>query len=156
MSEVRFDPPSPEAIKFIADNMRQGDVDEVKASTRHTPFQALKSSVEKSSFCVVVVIDDIPVTILGLVIHDYLSGVGVPWLLSATQALNHRRKFLELSPPVIDEMLRICPKLVNYVYAENKISIRWLKWLGFTVEKAIPSGLNGAMFHRFSKEIQNV
>lgn len=153
MSVVRYERPTDDAIKFIADNMRQGDAIEVMASGEHTPIEALTLSVKSSDSAVVVFIDDVPVAAFGLVRRDYLSGSGVPWLLSAEQALAHRRKFLELSPQVIDEMLQICPKLVNFVHSENKVSIRWLKWLGFVLEEAEPIGKNGAMFHRFSKEI---
>lgn len=149
---VRFGPPTEEAIQFIADNMRKADVIEVWAAGRHTPIEALELSMKRSKKSVIVYDDDIPLTALGLVLRDFLSSVGVPWLLSAEQALKHKRKFLELSPPVIQEMLDICPKLVNYVHAENKLSIRWLQWLGFTIEDPKPAGLSGELFHRFIME----
>ncbi len=133
--------------------MRKADREEIIASSWRAPYEALRDSVSRSSFAVVVEIDGVPVTILGLVVHDILSGCGVPWLLSSEHALKHKRQFLELSPPAIQEMLSICPKLVNYVHSENKISIRWLKWLGFVIEDAKPVGVNGEMFHRFSMEV---
>ena len=149
---VRFGEPTPEAIKFISDNMRKEDVAEVWASGRYTPLEALEMSMKYSKKAVVVYDDDIPLTVLGLVLRDFLSGIGVPWLLSAEQALKHKRKFLELSPPVIEEMLDICPKLVNHVHIDNKLSIRWLKWLGFTIEDPKPTGMHGELFCRFTME----
>ena len=99
-----------------------------------------------------IVINNTPVAVLGLAIRNFLSGVGVPWLLSAKQALNHKRQFLILAKPFIDEMLKTCPKLVNNVYAGSTLSIRWLQWLGFTVEPAMPIESTGEMFHRFYME----
>lgn len=149
---VKFGPPTQEAIQFIADNMREEDIIEVWASGRHTPIEALEMSIKKSRKAVIVYADDVPLAALGIVLRDFLSGVGVPWLLSADQALKHKRQFLELSPPVIEEMLDLCPKLVNYVHAENRLSIRWLEWLGFTIEDAKSTGPAGELFHRFTME----
>lgn len=149
---VKFGPPTKEAIQFIADNMRAEDVIEVWAAGKHTPIESLEMSMKNSRKVVVVYDDDIPLAVLGIVLRDFLSGVGVPWLLSTEQALKHKRQFLELSPPVIEEMLNLCPKLVNHVHAENRLSIRWLKWLGFTIECAKPTGLGGELFHRFTME----
>lgn len=149
---VKFGPPTEEAIQFIADNMRAEDIIEVWAAGRHTPSEALEMSMKNSRKVVVVYDDDTPLAILGIVLRDFLSGTGVPWLLSTEQALKHKRQFLELSPPVIEEMMDMCSKLVNYVHADNKLSIRWLKWLGFTIEDAEPLGVTKEMFHRFTME----
>ena len=149
---VKFGPPTPEAVQFIADNMREADAIEVWAAYRHTPIEALELSIKNSYTCMIVYGDDVPLTALGLVLRGFLSDTGVPWLLSAEQALDHRKEFLRLSPPVIDKMLQIRPKLVNYVHTENKLSIRWLKWLGFIIENPEPMKTTGELFHRFHKE----
>ena len=150
---VKFERPTPEAIKFIADNMRHADAVEVMAMCGYTPRQALRVSMECSRMSAVVLADGVPLAILGLGVRDVLLGIGTPWLLSSEQAVKHKRQFLELSPPVIQEMLTICPKLVNYVHSENSLSIRWLKWLGFTMDEPLPIGINGEMFHRFHMEV---
>lgn len=152
MLVIRFGPPTPEAIQFIADNMREADAIEVWAANKHTPIEALDLSVRHSHTCMIVYDDDIPLTALGLVLRGFLSDTGVPWLLSAEQALDHRKEFLRLSPSVIDKMLQIRPKLVNHVHVGNKLSIRWLKWLGFTIEDPEPMKATGELFHRFHKE----
>ena len=152
MSQVKFGKPTPAALKFIADNMRKADADEVWASGRYTPTEAIELSVRGSKKLVVVYADDTPLTVLGVVPRGVLSDVGIPWLLSAEQALNYKREFLKLSPPVIDEMLDIYPKLVNHVHSKNKLSIRWLKWLGFTIEDPELIRTTGELFHRFHME----
>lgn len=152
MSEIRFERPTEQHIRFIAANMRDEDAVEVHALGGYTPLDALEISIRNSERAVTVLGDGVPLTMLGLVKPILLSDIGVPWLLSARQALDYKRQFLELSPPVIDDMLQTCPKLINFVHSENKLSIRWLKWLGFTIEPAIPMGPFGAMFHPFHKE----
>jgi hypothetical protein len=149
---VKFKKPTNKAIQFIADNMREEDVNEVWASGKYTPIEALELSLKHSKKSMVVYADDIPIAALGVVSRDFLSGVGVPWLLSAEQALKHKRYFLELAPPIIKEMLMTYSKLVNHVHVENKLSIRWLKWLGFTIEDPAPLRTTGELFHQFHME----
>lgn len=150
MSAVKFTRPTEEAIRFIAANMRQQDADEVWATGRNTPLIALQKSVDSSHFSLLITgDDDTPLTLLGLRVENIITDIGVPWLLSADQALNHRKEFLRQSPPVIDEMLQICSRLENWVHDKNTVSIRWLRWLGFTIDPAKPVGVDGEMFHRF-------
>lgn len=141
--------PTPEAIRFIADNMREADAVEVMASGGYTPVEALEVSIKASLIVGIVYHDDTPLTALGMTRPNLVSNVGIPWLLSAEQALKYKREFLRLSPPVIQEMLDICPELVNHVHIENKLSIRWLMWLGFTVEDPKPINTTGELFRRF-------
>ena len=149
---VEFRKPSPDAVRFIADNMREADRIEVWASNRYTPLEALELSMSRSKKSVIVYGDGVPLTALGVVSRGFLSDIGVPWLLSAEQALKYRKQFLKLSPPVIEEMLDMYPKLVNHVHVENRLSIRWLKWLGFTIEDPEPIRTTGELFHRFTME----
>jgi hypothetical protein len=153
--EVKFTKPTPELIEVIAANMRQADVDEVWASNHHTPIDALINGLKVSDRSVVVIVDDEPCAMIGLVIRDILSGVGVPWLLSTDGALKNKRNFLIQVPSVIDEMLTVCPKLFNYVHIKNKISINWLRRIGFTIDKPLPYGVDNELFHKFHLERSN-
>lgn len=154
--EIKFIQPSIELIRMIASDMREADAAEVWASHRHTPEEALMKGWEMSDFSTVVTIDGVPCAMLGLVIHDILSDSGIPWLLGTDEALKHKRQFIKLVPDVISEMLEICGRLFNYVHAENKVSIRWLKRIGFTIEDSKPYGLGGELFHRFHLEVNHV
>lgn len=149
---IEFIKPTEELIKVIAENMRDADAAEVWASHRHTPLQALMSGWESSHKAAIVSVNGRPCVMLGLVVRDVLTGTGVPWLLGTDYALKHAREFLKLSPPVIEEMLHMCPRLFNYVHADNIVSIRWLKWLGFKVDAPLPHGPKGELFHRFHME----
>lgn len=147
--EVKFVEPTRDLIDVIANDMRQDDVDEIWASNHHTPIEALMSGWEKSTLSTVVLVNDEPCVMLGLVIRDILSGNGVPWLLGTNNALKYKRQFFTQVPAVIDEMLSVCPKLYNYVHVNNTVSIKWLKWIGFIIDEPLPYGLDNEMFHKF-------
>ena len=140
MSSVKFLQPTTELIEAIAADMRQADVDEIWASNHYTPVEALTAGWNKSYRSVIVTVNDEPCVMLGLVIHDILTGTGVPWLLGTNNALKYKRHFITQVPDVIDEMLDICPILFNYVHVDNKISIRWLKHIGFIFDEPVPYG----------------
>lgn len=137
--------------------MRRADLDEVKATSNSDPVTALHRCVKSSDLCATVEANGVPIAVLGLSVLNILTGIGSPWLLSTEQALNHKREFLRLSPPVVREMLQLCPTLYNYVHCDNKVSIRWLKWLGFTFSnKPIEYGVNNELFYRFEMRADHV
>lgn len=150
MAVVKFESPSDEALRFIANTMREQDEIEVRASNDFSPLEAVIKGVELSDFSTVAYINGTPCCVFGLTKGDLLSGIGVPWLLSSTEVLKYKREILLHSRRVVDEMLSMCPYLVNHVHADNIVSIRWLKWLGFTLQQPEPFGPKGDYFHRFS------
>ena len=150
--EVKFIKPTQELIEAIAADMRQADVDEVWASNHYTPIEAMMSSWKASNQSVIVTVNDEPCVMIGLVIRDILSGAGIPWLLGTDNALKYKRHFLVQVPDIIDEMLTICPRLYNYVHAKNKISVSWLKRIGFTIDEPTFFGRDDELFHKFHLE----
>jgi len=150
--KVDFVKPTREMVEVIAANMRQADADEVWASNHYTPTEAMLSSWKASDKSMIVTVNDEPCVMIGLVIRDILSGAGIPWLLGTNAALKHKRHFLIQVPDVINEMLGICPNLYNYVHAKNKISVSWLKRIGFTIDEPVPFGRDNELFHKFHLE----
>ena len=149
---AEFVKPTRELVEAIAADMRQADADEVWVSSHQTPIEALLEGWKASDFAVIVTVDGEPCVMMGLVIRDILTGAGVPWLLGTENALKYKRHFITQVPPVIDEMSSICPRLFNYVHTENKVSMQWLKRIGFTIDDPIPFGLDKELFHRFHLE----
>lgn len=150
--EVKFIQPTVKLIEIIADDMRQADIDEVWAARHHSPIDALMIGWEMSDLSVVVTVNDEPCVMLGLVVRDILSGAGIPWLLGTEGALKYKRQFLTQVPPIIDEMLNVCPMLYNYVHVENKVSIKWLKRIGFAIDEPLQYGCENELFHKFHLE----
>ncbi len=148
-SVIKFKQCTQCAIEYVADNMRTADVVEITAASGTPPLLTLNNGVDASMLSAVAYANDEPIAVLGLVSRGLLSDTGVPWLLGTHSAMKHKRAFLQESPPVIAEMLRHTSKLENWVHAKNKTSIRWLKWLGFTIDEPVPFGVSGELFHRF-------
>jgi len=137
--------------------MRQDDINEIWASNHSTPIEALLNGWKVSDYSMILTVNNEPLVMLGLVIKDILTGTGVPWLLSTCNSLKYKRYFITQVPAILDEMLNICPNLYNYVHVDNKTSIRWLKKIGFIIEKPIKYGRNNEMFHKFHfKRVDNV
>jgi hypothetical protein len=137
-------------LQFIAENMRNDDIEEVRAASNKTPIKAITDGVRISDFSSVAVINGDVVAVMGVVKGSTLSDSGVAWLLGTTYISKHRREFLDNSHKVLNAMLDICPELSNYVHAKNKTSIRWLSWLGFQINDPEPFGVNNELFHEFT------
>lgn len=149
---TEFVKPTKEHVNHIANNMRSDDAVEVMASHGHTPLEALINGWNISDYSVIVTCKDEPVVMYGMSVNSLVTGFGTPWMLSTDGLLKYRKDLLKYTPMVVDQMLDICPRLVNYVHVDNKISKRWLRWLGFTIGEVSPYGVGKELFHRFHLE----
>lgn len=80
-----------------------------------------------------------------------MSHVGMPWALGTEEAdmqisayARHSRKFFE-------GVSHAFPVMENYALAENKKTLRWLRWMGFDMDEPAPYGCFGVPFVRFGK-----
>lgn len=149
---VKFVKPTHELVQAIAMDMREADVNEIWASDHYTPVTGLMESWKTSEYSSIFMADNEPCLMVGLAVYSTLGGVGIPWLLGSNAMMKHGSQFMRMGPAVIDEMLNICPKLVNYVHKENEVSVRWLKRVGFEFDEAVPYGVEKELFHRFHLE----
>lgn len=61
-------------------------------------------------------------------------GIGVPWFIQG-EKLKTKNLIIALhSRDVLSKMLDVAPILMNFVDARNRVTIKWLKWLGFIIE----------------------
>lgn len=133
----------------LALRMRQADVDEVWASHHMAPLQALRASMAGSRDTRVGTADGFVICMFGVGGGTILVNSGTPWMLSSVELPEHAMRFLAGSREVIDEMYSKYDYLANHVDARNTLSIRWLKWLGFTVREPKPFGIDERPFCRF-------
>lgn len=153
---VTVRPCQPGDVEHVAAHMREADVDEVWASSASRPLEAVARSVENSEKVWTLVYGDEPVAIFGVVRKSYLSNVGVPWLLGTSKIVDHVPAFLRLSKVYIPIMADGYARLENYVDFRNKLSIRWLQWMGFSIGHLVPSLVLGVKFHRFYMETKKL
>ncbi len=148
-----FRPQTYEAMKFIADNMRQEDVLEVAESGGHSPYAAVLSSVQDSQYSFVCYADEEPLCIFGFN-YDVTDDSAAIWLLG-TDALvspKHRREFLRRSKEFLAEWSTHFGEMYNYVSRDSKITRLWLKSLGFSEEELPEWGVAGTPFVRVSRK----
>lgn len=129
--------------------LRDGDAAEI-AAFGLTPEQALRRSLERAVWAETYLIDGEPAAIVGLGLSSFVGGHGVPWLLTGPACERHKKRFLIESQRQVRRMLDQVSPLINYVAADYVRALRWLSWLGFTLDA--PAPLNGFPFRRIHKE----
>ncbi len=126
--------------------LRRADREEIDALTGGDPQEALAESVARSASAWAGRADGALVCLFGVV----PAGVtGIPWLLGSDAVAAYGRLFLRRNRAYVRAMLRDFPVLANVVDARNAVSIRWLRWLGFTLGTPQPMGVRGLPFIPF-------
>lgn len=140
-----------EDIPELARTMREQDRVEIWHSHGLAPLEALEFSfdlaVENNS-----IISDEGKVIGMFGVGEVAPNIGIPWLLGSDELPKIAREFIPESRKWIERVHERHDLLYNYVYAENSVSIRWLKWLGFSFIRRIDDwGANPAPFYEFVK-----
>ena len=139
----------------IAPNMRSQDAMEIMYSHGSSPLGALQESYKHSKVCNAIVHEDGSVVgMYGLVDSGVLAS---PWLLGTDKLLDTKRVMLPAAKVWVEEMLESYPLLTNFVHADNTVSKRWLKSLGFEFIKLDKEhGVGKQPFYQFVRIKKNV
>lgn len=144
-------PASERHIEQMLGRIRQADIDEFDAGYSLTPERGMRVGLKVSSHCWAGLWDGKVLAVAGLCPTSFVGDHASPWMVG-TRDLERpevRREFLRVSKSVLSHMLSIYPHLENYVDTRNRLAVRWLKWLGFTMHDPEPHGPKGMPFHRF-------
>lgn len=98
------------------------------------PYHALAQSRERSTGSYEVWVGDALVAEWGYRIDSFLSRHASVWCLSFDPADGHRIFFARRSRAIMNELLRHFAVLRCEVHAQHAQAVRWLTWLGFTME----------------------
>ena len=153
MVEVSIGPVTRAGLAHVAAGMRPADRAEVWAAGHRTPHEALERAVGLSTVIRMGHADGEPGAIWGVGPASLLGETGVPWLLGTGLIERHAKLFLRGCPGALDDLQRDFVVLRNLVDARNRLSIRWLRWLGFTIEPAVPHGPDRLPFHPFWRQV---
>jgi hypothetical protein len=132
---------------ILAKKMRKADVVEIDLLAGFTPKQALVESFHASP------LDRHSIILNGEVIGMFgVSNHGgakwaTPWLLASDKITQIPLTFLRHSKHYINS--REYPLLMNYVHAENTLSIAWLKHLGFSFIRQVTGARGRGLFYEF-------
>lgn len=155
MLAVRLYPPTEADIVELAENLREGDKLELERETGSTDYlrvitEAVKRSPE--SFVMVDAYGRVVALFGCSPVGALVSPYGAPWCLGTDQLFKQASALMLVSRRYIHECRLKFPALVNYVDAENDLSIKFLAALGFHFDEPAPYGARGALFHRFWQE----
>lgn len=146
-------------VRYISDNMRQIDRHEIYAMAGSRPYRAVRAGFMLSKRCRVGVVNGSPVCIYGVVNKSVFTTEGSVWMLGTDELRRHAVRFLRMNKESseIDLITKGFDYVDNWCHNENKITIKWLQWLGFNVrDKAEPKGFKGEDFRYFWKDLTNV
>lgn len=148
--EVTITDVTDEDIVELAENMRDADIAEVWRTSMSKPEKAIRRAVSMSQDAWVARCNGDLICIFGVASIGVITKTGSPWLLATDNILKYPFHFLDKSRYYIAEMASNFDRLVNHVDADNKVSIRWLRWLGFDVsKKPKPYGIFEMPFYEF-------
>ena len=90
------------------------------------------------------------VTVFGVSRLNVLSDHVAPWNLSTEEIDKYQFAFARRNKAIVNEWRGKYRLMKNYVHVNNKLSIRWLKWLGFYLHHPVELGQNGELFYPFT------
>jgi hypothetical protein len=157
MTELTFHPPTTDRVQHIADNLREADIIELAITSPDDPVrQILADSVRSSRWAIAAEVDGVPAILYGVAPSEHDPNVGVPWMLATDDLLKVRREFLARCRREVRLMQQRYLVLANEVHRDNAVAIRWLEWLGFTVDRSRPTGPGGALYAFWKGPVRHV
>lgn len=142
----------PSDVDRLAPHLRQSDVEEIWASNRIKPYEALSEGLTSSIFCLSIENNGRVICMFGINPLSVVGDKAVVWMLASNELDKIKIKFLKHSKEFVNMMLSFYPYLFNYVDVRNKKSIEWLKFCGANIEEAKSFGVEESLFHYFSFE----
>lgn len=136
----------------LAEKLRAVDRREILASHHLKPLEAAEAVVTLSDECRTGRANGELVCMFGVKRHTMVSDYGSIWMLGTDLVEKYAVRFLRENQREIEKLSAGFQLLENWCDARNKSTLRWLKWLGFTIEPAQPYGAHGMPFHHFYKE----
>lgn len=150
-SRLTITRPTQRMLTDIGYCLRDADVQEIKAMGGGNPVKALTRSANASEMAWVALWDGVPTVAFGVARESWLPNVGNPWMLATDGILAMKTTFVRGSIEFVELMHKPFDILRNYVDVRNKVSVQWLKWLGFTLLPPKPYGPRKKLFHEFYK-----
>lgn len=154
-TDYHIRPSRPEDVKLLGPKIREIDRREVRAMSGLEPEEALALSFERSTRVFSALTGDGKIIQMWGVgpVGPLLGFVGMPWLLASDilQRPEVSREFIRQSRPYARELEEGFTRLENRVHAENRLAIRWLKWLGYCFADK-PERWGGEDFYLFWRD----
>lgn len=138
----------------IAKDLREADLAEMRAvlGDVEDPADPLIYGVDNSVYPMVGLINGKPASIFGVIRDPINAHIGCIWMMGTDDIVAHKKTFLEHSKPCLATLFDSFQLLWCCMDKRNKVHARWVKWLGFTLLREIPSfGEQRRPFLEFAK-----
>ena len=133
--------------------LRRADELEALRMGETDPYQALAEGVRESDVALAAYTKHGIACIVGVYKDSLIGDDAMIWLLGHQDLEKYAVRFLKESRRVLAQFLTDYKLLENYVDADNALTLRWLEWLGFTVDRDKPiKTVMGHPFYRVWKE----
>ena len=132
-------PATADDVRYVADNLREADREEILASVGIEPSIALPQYLAEGRevYAAGLCMDNRAEILYGL---DPIFGVeraAVIWLLSTDRIYDFPVEFVVRTRELYDEAHTRFDLLTNFIDARNTRHIKWLKFLGFTMIRRV-------------------
>lgn len=145
---LEFSPATEADVYELVSDILPADETEIRA-LGFTPTEALLRSVNESLECVAVRKGGRLASIAGVVQPTPLSNEYYPWMISTSMILSHPKEVVRYSRLIYSRWTGMFPVLTNYVDARHERAIKWLTWLGATMELDPAHGPFKRPFYKF-------
>lgn len=141
--------------EYLAPNLRKADLLELQANPSlkgMAPAEALHKSVMESDDCYVIKEIETCEQICLFGVKRVTEDVGMVWLVGSDRIKKHQVEFLKNGKTWLAGLHNTSKILYNCVHEDNKLHIKWIRWMGFKVVKRHEGiGVNGENFYEFCK-----
>jgi hypothetical protein len=133
--------------------LRIGDAEEILATGRDPQVALYEAFSVSWPHVFTIFVDGEPAGVFGVGQGD-TPETGHPWMLGNDQLVTIPRDLVSEGRIWVQYLSRLYPHLVNYVHSNNRVSIRWLKLMGFEFPAdGTVTLLNGHQFRRFTFDV---
>lgn len=134
-------------LLHVLEHMTPEDAAEVRAAGID-PLEAFMFGAKNSTILGAAVKDgDEPVAIFGCLADQSNPTAGIPWMVATPEFRRHPRDGMVLSRHVAERMQWQFDRLHNLVHCQHITAIRWLSWMGFTIDIDHPTGPGEAFYY---------
>lgn len=137
-----------EHAETLARCVRSENIAEMRACAGSSamPIDVALESLEHSSLARTLIIGGEVAAIWGVFPETALGGRATVWVLAGDAADRHPIAFAKISRLALEELLGHFDLLGAFVDARYERSLRWARWLGFSVGAPQPAGAAGQPF----------
>jgi hypothetical protein len=130
---------------FALFELHEKNIEEIKVSSGIEPGLCIAALYETSEQKQIVLLDNKPICISGLVDKHNL------WLFFSAEIENLPLSFFKETRKGLNNLLNQCDYIDGYIYSKNTFALQWAKFMKITIEEPKAYGVNGELFHYFFK-----